>query len=171
MSYGSLLEAVDASQSAMIDFTRELVAIPTENPPGAEYERCAGVIAQKLKEIGLEPHVVEVPASKPGDRPGYCVTACHGEGERVLHFHGHYDVVPHSVEGQFDPFIKRSNLFGRGSSDMKGGLASMVYAVQALRHARTRLKGRVELVIVPDEETGGARGSAWLSRAADFGKG
>src|SRR5258708_7563284 len=68
--YGSLLEAVDASRSAMIDFTRELVAIPTETPPGAEYERCAGVIAKKVKEIGLEPQVVEVPASKPGERPG-----------------------------------------------------------------------------------------------------
>jgi succinyl-diaminopimelate desuccinylase len=167
----SVLEAIDASQSEMIDFTRELVAIPSENPPGNEYERCAGVIAQKLKDIGLEPRVVEVPASKPCERPGYCVTACHGEGERALHFHGHYDVVPRSVEGQFDPEIKQSNLFGRGSSDMKSGLASMIYAVQALRSARTRLSGRVELVIVPDEETGGERGSAWLSRSADFGKG
>ena len=166
-----LLEAVDASRSEMIEFTRELVAIPTENPPGNEYARCAAVIAQKLTQIGLEPRVVEVPAPQPGAAPGYCVTACHGEGERALHFHGHYDVVPRSVEGQFDPVIKRSNLFGRGSSDMKGGLASMIYAVQALRRARTRLNGRVELVIVPDEETGGERGSAWLSRSADFGKG
>src|SRR2546427_12680578 len=85
-----LIEAVDASQSEMIDFTRELVAIPSENPPGNEYARCAGVIAEKLKEIGLEPRVVEVPAPKPGQRPGYCVTACHGEGEPALHFHGHY---------------------------------------------------------------------------------
>jgi acetylornithine deacetylase/succinyl-diaminopimelate desuccinylase-like protein len=75
------------------------------------------------------------------------------------------------VEGQFDPVVSQSNLFGRGSSDMKGGLASMVFAVHALRRARTRLNGRVELIFVPDEETGGGRGSAWLSRAADFGKG
>jgi acetylornithine deacetylase/succinyl-diaminopimelate desuccinylase-like protein len=54
---------------------------------------------------------------------------------------------------------------------MKSGLASMVFALQALRQARTPLKGRVELVVVPDEETGGERGSGWLSRSADFGKG
>jgi succinyl-diaminopimelate desuccinylase len=156
----SLIEAVDASRSETIDFARQLVAIPTENPPGNEYARCAGVIAQKLTEIGLEPRVI-----------GHCVTASHGEGERVLHFHGHYDVVPRSAEGQFDPVIKGANLFGRGSSDMKGGLASMVCAVEALRRARTPLKGRVELVIVPDEETAGERGSAWLSQSADFGKG
>jgi succinyl-diaminopimelate desuccinylase len=54
---------------------------------------------------------------------------------------------------------------------MKGGLASMIYAVQALRRVRTPLNGRVELVIVPDEETAGERGSAWLSQSDDFGKG
>jgi succinyl-diaminopimelate desuccinylase len=75
------------------------------------------------------------------------------------------------VEGQFDPAIRQSNLFGRGSSDMKGGLASMVFAIQALRRVQARLNGRIELVIVPDEETGGERGTAWLSRSADFGKG
>jgi succinyl-diaminopimelate desuccinylase len=166
-----LLEAVDASRSEMIEFTRELVAIPSENPPGNEYARCADAIARKLTEIGLEPRVVEVPCAEPGGQPGYCVTASHGEGERALCFHGHYDVVPHSAEGQFDPAIKQSNLFGRGSSDMKGGLASMIFAVHALRRARSRLNGRVELIIVPDEETGGERGSASLSRAADFGKG
>jgi succinyl-diaminopimelate desuccinylase len=166
-----VLEAVDALRSEMIDFTRELVAIPSENPPGNEYARCAGAIAQKLKELGLEPRVVEVPAPRPGESPGYCVIASHGEGERALYFHGHYDVVPHSAEGQFDPVIQGSNLLGRGSSDMKGGLASMIFAMQALRRARARLNGRVELIIVPDEETGGQRGSAWLSRSADFGKG
>src|SRR5277367_4679287 len=140
----ALLEAVDNSRSEMLDFTRELIATPSENPPGNEYATCAGVIAKKLKEIGLEPHLA-----------GDCVTAGYGEGERVLHFHGHYDVVPHSVEGQFDPAIRGPNLFGRGSSDMKGGLASMVYAVRSLRRTRIPLKGRVELVIVPDEETGG----------------
>ncbi len=169
--HNALLEAVDVTSSEAIDFTRELIAIPTENPPGNEYARCAEAIAQKLKAIGLEPRVVEVPAPDSGAGSGYCVTASHGEGERALHFHGHYDVVPRSVEGQFDPIIKGPNLFGRGSSDMKSGLASMICAVQALRRARTKLNGRVELVIVPDEETGGARGSATLSQAADFGKG
>jgi succinyl-diaminopimelate desuccinylase len=167
----NLLEAVDALQSEMVDFTRELVAIPSENPPGNEYARCAGAIAQKLSDLGFDPRVIEVPTPRLGDSPGYCVTASHGEGERALYFHGHYDVVPRSLEGQFDPVVQHSNLLGRGSSDMKGGLASMVFAVQALRLAHARLNGRIDLIIVPDEETGGERGSAWLSRSADFGQG
>jgi acetylornithine deacetylase/succinyl-diaminopimelate desuccinylase-like protein len=48
---------------------------------------------------------------------------------------------------------------------MKAGLAAMIYAVAALRQAATPLDGRVQLAIVPDEETGGERGSAWLARA------
>lgn len=167
----SLLNAVDASRSDMTRFTRELVAIPSENPPGNQYARCSQVIAQKLEALGLETRIVETPAPKPDDQPGYCVIASHGEGERVLYFHGHYDVVPHSVEGQFDPVIKGQNLFGRGSTDMKGGLAAMIYAVHALRQTRTPLDGRIELVIVPDEETGGVRGTGALSRSADFAKG
>ncbi len=169
--HNALLEAVDAASSEAIDFTKELIAIPTENPPGNEYLRCAEAIARRLKAIGLEPRIVELPVPDSDAGSGYCITASHGEGERALHFHGHYDVVPHSAEGQFDPVIRGPNLFGRGSSDMKSGLASMICAVQALRRARTKLDGRVELVIVPDEETGGARGSTALSKAADFGQG
>jgi succinyl-diaminopimelate desuccinylase len=166
----ALLEAVDAASSEAIDFTKQLIAIPTENPPGNEYARCAEAIAQKLAAIDLEPRIVETPA-RSGAAPGYCVTASHGEGERALHFHGHYDVVPHSVSGQFEPIVRGPNLFGRGSSDMKSGLASMICAVQALRRARTPVNGRVELVVVPDEETGGERGSAALSQSADFAEG
>jgi acetylornithine deacetylase/succinyl-diaminopimelate desuccinylase family protein len=171
LDHKDLLEAIDASRSEMIEFTRELVAIPSENPPGNEYARCAGAIAQKLSQIGFDPRVIETPGTRPGESPGYCVIASYGEGERALYFHGHYDVVPRSVEGQFDPVIRQSNLLGRGSSDMKSGLASMVFAVDALRRLRARLNGRIELVIVPDEETGGERGMAWLSRSPDFGKG
>src|SRR5215472_77904 len=156
-SPNALLEAVDGAFSEAIDFTKELIAIPTENPPGNEYPSCAESIALQLEQIGLAPKIIKVPAGDAAAAPGYCITASHGEGERALHFHGHYDVVPRSVEGQFNPVIKGPNLFGRGSSDMKSGLASMICAVHALRRARTPLHGRIELVIVPDEETGGAR--------------
>ena len=166
-----LLDAIDASRSEMVEFTQALVSIPSENPPGNYYSLCAEAIVRKLRELGLDPQVRESPASKRGGEPGYSIAADHGEGERVLYFHGHYDVVPHSTEGQFHPVIEKGNLFGRGSSDMKGGLACMIFAVHALRCAGTPLKGRIRLRIVPDEETGGERGSGWLSRLADFAPG
>lgn len=46
------------------------------------------------------------------------------------------------------------NLFGRGASDMKSGLAAMIYAVKAIKTCGVELDGRIGLTIVPDEETG-----------------
>jgi succinyl-diaminopimelate desuccinylase len=156
----AILQAVDESLPEILDFTRELIAIPTENPPGNEYPRCAAAIVQRLADLGFEPEV----------RNG-CVLAHYGAGDRALHFHGHYDVVPRSTDGQFEPVIEGANLFGRGSSDMKGGLAAMIYAARALQHIRAPLGGRIELVIVPDEETGGERGTSRLRQSFDFAKG
>src|SRR5947207_10628507 len=146
----SVLQTIDDLRPEMIEFTQRLIAIPTENPPGNHYERCATVIAHKLNELGLTARLIQVPVSTPDEPSAYCVLVAHGDGQRVLHFHGHYDVVPRSLEGQFEAALKGSRLFGRGSSDMKSGLASMIYAVHALRRAKVPLKGRVELVIVPD---------------------
>ena len=60
-------------------------------------------------------------------------------------------------------------MFGRGTGDMKGGLASMLYAAVALQRLRVPLLGRLGLVFVPDEETGGQRGSSFLAAAKRLG--
>lgn len=92
-----------------------------------------------------------------------------GAGRRTLYFWGHYDVAPVTTAGQCAPSIKGKTLFGRGSADMKGGLASMLYAAVVLRRLRVPLDGRVGLVFVPDEETGGHRGSGFLAATKRLG--
>ncbi len=148
----ALLESVRAHREAMIEFTSELVAIPTENPPGNAYRDAAQLICRRLAELGF----------RDTRREGDCVLSFEGDGERTLYFSGHYDVVPAQSPAQFDPRIKGANLFGRGSSDMKSGLAAMTYAAVALRDAGALRNGRVGLVFVPDEETAGPRGSRYL---------
>jgi len=145
---------VDACEPDIVAFTRDLVAIPSENPPGIHYQRCAALLIARLDALGMRPR-----------RLGECVIASVGTGPPVLRFHGHYDVVPHSVDGQFEPRIEGANLFGRGSSDMKGGLAAMIYAAHAVERSGQAGDLRIELVLVPDEETGGARGTAEPERA------
>jgi acetylornithine deacetylase/succinyl-diaminopimelate desuccinylase family protein len=152
----------------MIRLTRELVAIPTENPPGNALAECAERLARELRGLGLEPHLIVAPDA-PSPRP--ILLAGWGEGERSFHFHGHYDVVPASTGGQFDPVERDGRLYGRGSSDMKSGLAAMIYATHALERAGAKLGGRVRLVLVPDEETGGAHGSAHLLERGILGHG
>lgn len=152
-------------QESWIDFTKTLIEIPTENPPGVAYRTCVDLLAQKLADLGLAYTLLEAPtpsSSRSLSDPGYCLLSSYGVGERTLYFHGHYDVVPASDPEQFRPFIQGDRLFGRGSSDMKGGLAAMMAAIQAVKECGIPLRGKIGLVIVPDEETGGQRGSQYL---------
>jgi acetylornithine deacetylase/succinyl-diaminopimelate desuccinylase family protein len=153
MDTAPLLQSISGHRDAMVEFTRELIAIPTENPPGDHYGRAIELIVAKLGELGFEDTRVE----------GDCVLSFIGQGEPTLYFSGHYDVVPAQSAAQFVPEVKGANLFGRGSSDMKSGLAAMAYAALAIKRAGSKLNGRVGLVFVPDEETAGPRGSNYLA--------
>jgi succinyl-diaminopimelate desuccinylase len=123
------------------------------------------LLAHKLGELGLEYTLLEAPASSSShssSEPGYCLLSSYGAGEKTLYFHGHYDVVPASDPAQFRPFIQGDKLFGRGSSDMKGGLVAMIAAIQAMKECGIPLQGKIGLTIIPDEETGGQRGTHYL---------
>ena len=96
--------------------------------------------------------------------------ATHGRGERALYFHGHYDVVPAQTSAQFQPLRKEHFLFGRGSADMKGGIVAMLYAILAMKQIGMELKGRIGLMLVPNEETGGTQGAAWLAQQGLLGR-
>ena len=147
-----LLNAVRELRDLMVEFTQELVALPTENPPGNCYPQAVELIRRKLKALGFaDTRVV-----------GDCVLSFAGQGDRTLYWSGHYDVVPAQSPNQFEPRIAGENLFGRGSSDMKSGLAVMMYSAKALLECGLPGNGRICLVFVPDEETAGPRGSRYL---------
>jgi succinyl-diaminopimelate desuccinylase len=155
----------------MLDFTNELVAIASENPPGSAYAECVRVITSRLRGLGLPcERLTYVPRRGARDQSGAAIVLSYlGSGKRTLYFSGHYDVVPVSTPGQCRPELRGRALFGRGTADMKGGLASMLYAVVALKRLRVPLDGRVGLVFVPDEETGGRRGSGFLAATRRLG--
>jgi succinyl-diaminopimelate desuccinylase len=158
-------------EEEMSGFLAELVAIPTENPPGKNYRTCADVLERRIRQWDLdckryEPHE---PKNETADDPA-CLLAGFGTGERSLYFHGHYDVVPAQSAEQFKPHRKEYFLFGRGSCDMKGGIVAMLYAILAIRECGAQLDGRIALTLVPDEETGGKRGSGWLAREGLLGQ-
>src|SRR5262249_40178476 len=127
------------------------------------YAECAARIVRELDRLSLEPQQIRAPrASKSEPAPSIVINGI-GSGRRTLYFHGHYDVVPAFSPHQFQPVTRRGSVLGRGSSDMKSGLAAMIYTAHALRMLGTPLDGRVELVIVPNEETDGRRGSQVLA--------
>lgn len=169
---GSLLtEWLRQREEEMAALLSELVAIPTENPPGRNYRACADFLESRLRQCGLDCERLEAHAPKQGtgENPA-CLVASYGRGERVLYFHGHYDVVPAQSKEQFEPSRKDHFLFGRGSCDMKGGIVAMLYAILALKARGAELNGRIALTLVPNEETGGEGGSAWLVAQGRLGR-
>ena len=126
-----VLEQVDRLMPDMVAFTQQLVRIPTVNPPGECYAACAESIGDKLSELGyaverlpaegLPEHTPEHPrinvvGTLAGVLPG-----------PVLHFNGHYDVVPPGSGWTADPFggeIRDGRIFGRGTCDQKAGIAA-----------------------------------------------
>jgi succinyl-diaminopimelate desuccinylase len=136
-------------EHAMLEFTERLIAIPSENPPGNQYKECAQILIDELNRLGFDDVRCE----------GTCILASAGSGSQILYFSGHYDVVPAQSRDQFQPRVEGANLFGRGSSDMKSGLAAMVYVAAAARDEGLLKSGRIGIVLVPDEETAGPRGS------------
>jgi acetylornithine deacetylase/succinyl-diaminopimelate desuccinylase family protein len=167
-----LSDVIDSYRSDILEFAKELIAIRTENPPGRLYRECAKSIENKLREIGLDYNKIEIPSKNVTSESDsrYCILSFYGQGKKTLYFHGHYDVVPASNESQFHPYVEDDKLVGRGSADMKGGLAAMIYAVKAIEACGIQLTGKIGLTIVPDEETGGLNGSQYLARAGLLGK-
>jgi succinyl-diaminopimelate desuccinylase len=143
----------------------ELVAIPTENPPGKNYRACVDLLQRHSTQAGLvcQRFAPNLPDVASGYEPE-CLLATYGTGQPLLYFHGHYDVVPAQSPEQFKASRREHFLFGRGSCDMKGGIVAMLFAIRALQAAATPLSGRIALVLVPNEETGGHDGTAWLAQ-------
>src|ERR1700747_534632 len=117
----------------MLDLTKRLIGVPSENPPGNHYEECATILHDELVRLAFD----------GVRREGDCVLASVGTGLRTLYFRGHYDVVPAQSRDQFRPRIENQNLFGRGASDMKSGLAAMIYAAAAVRDEGLLEAGRI----------------------------
>jgi acetylornithine deacetylase/succinyl-diaminopimelate desuccinylase-like protein len=147
---------VDLPEREIVAFARDLIAIPSENPPGAAYDRCVERICAELDALAIDHELVE---TGDDDTARRVILAEAGSEGPLLYLHGHYDVVPAFSPEQFEPRLADGRLIGRGSSDMKGGLASIVYAARGAADAGAR----VGLVIVPDEETGGRHGAEQLA--------
>ena len=156
----------------MAGLLEELVAIPTENPPAKNYRLCADLLESRVRQAGLDCERLApgVSSGEQAQEVPQCLLASHGNGERALYFHGHYDVVPAQSPEQFQPLRKGHLLFGRGACDMKGGIVAMLYAIGALKTAGAELAGQVALTLVPNEETGGEGGTAWLARRELLGR-
>ncbi|HEY5724811.1 MAG TPA: acetylornithine deacetylase/succinyl-diaminopimelate desuccinylase family protein, partial [Methylomirabilota bacterium] len=173
-----VLREIDTLRDEVAGFTSDLVRIPPVNPPGEAYEACAHVLGQRLAACGFEVryHVAEGKAEHTQAHPRVNVVGSRRGtgGGRTVHLNGHLDVVPAGDGWTMDPFggeIRDGRIWGRGSCDMKAGIAAALYAAEALRRAGTATRGTIELSGTVDEESGGFAGVAFLAEQGIIAKG
>jgi len=140
----------------LIRLTQVMVRIPSVNPPGNE-EDLAEFLVQELKSYGFSSRLVNV---KPKRSNVLAMLSGKKKGKTIL-MNGHMDVVPvGDLSGwKFEPFsgtLHQGRIYGRGSVDMKGGLASAIIAAKAFADTYGEdFAGRILIAGVVDEEDAG----------------
>jgi len=155
----------------IIELTRELIRSRSVNPPG-DTSDCAKIILGRFKNAAIDAEIVEgkkgvsnVVARLPGRKKG-----------KTLLLNGHIDVVPPGEDWTVDPFggeIQGDKLYGRGTCDMKSGVASMMAAMIELKRSGASFSGEILFQAIADEETGSEFGTVYLlnrniGKHADF---
>ncbi|HEY8584679.1 MAG TPA: M20/M25/M40 family metallo-hydrolase [Capillimicrobium sp.] len=185
----ALLAAVEERRDEIVALLGELIACDTTAGAGGDERRLQELLGARLERAGAA-----VDVWVPGDdvvagsrqvpdgfsfagRPQMAArfAGAGGGGGRSLLFNGHVDVVPAGDRAVWssDPFtatVRDGRVVGRGACDMKGGVAAMVVAAEALA-ARDGLAGELIVCTVTDEEETGAGGIAAVARGvrADAG--
>jgi len=158
-----------------INLLRDLVAIDSVNPslaPGAAGEKQIGdFIAKTLRAAGIDVVMERV----TGDRANVIGVVEGKQKGRTLMLCGHTDTVGVAgMEAPFDPVAKNGRIYGRGSQDMKGGLAAMMAAAIGLAANAALPAGRLILAAVIDEEYASIGAEAlvqkWKADAAVVGE-
>jgi acetylornithine deacetylase len=136
-----------------INLLRDLIAIDSVNPSlvagGAGEGEVASMVAKEMRGIGMDVEVTEVAPGRPN-----VVGVLEGRAQgKSLMFCGHIDTV--GVEGMsspFDPIERDGRIYGRGSGDMKAGVAAMIEAARSLVNSGGIKAGRLIVAAVVDEE-------------------
>ena len=158
-----ILDRIDSARHELIEVTQTLVRIPSETPPSdtrAAAQAVLGMLSD-LDQVGTAIHTSEPPidnlvATLRATRPG-----------KRLVLNGHLDTYPvgDPMEWTDDPYsgiVRDGKIFGRGSADMKGGVACLLQTFRLMAQIRNVWAGELVLVLAGDEESMGVLGSQFL---------
>jgi acetylornithine deacetylase len=181
----TVCEAIAARSEHLVELASALIAYDTtaRNPgdPPRKEEALQRYLAARLSAVGADIDLFEPdagamhgkPLVPPGlefaGRPQLIARKAGSGSARSLVLNGHIDVVSAEplAEWTSDPFapeVRGGNLYGRGACDMKGGIAAMVFAIEALAELGVELIGDVIVATNTDEESSGAGGTALVVR-------
>lgn len=155
-------DLLEAETEKTIALCQQLIRIPSEDPPGDTRE-IAAFIDSFFKEAGIASEIV---APHP-EKPNVVATVQGAQPGKHVVFNGHIDTFPIGERSswKYDPFggeIVDGKMYGRGATDMKGGVAASMMAVSVLSRMKENLPGKVSITCVSDEEVFGPWGSRYL---------
>ncbi len=167
MTAPPVAEAIESTREGLYGLLRELIAFRTESQAKEathfpeEVRRCIAFVSDFLRALGFEIEAWDVGPSATFDAHPLIVARRPGAGGgRSIAFNGHVDVVPVGDASGWsqDPFggaIVDGRLYGRGATDMKGGIAAALWATKTALEAGFAPRGDVFFHIVSDEEVVG----------------
>ena len=170
-----LSKAIIAKRDDLIALTQDLIRIPTLNPPGRDYLLICEYLDKRLSAHGFETQMIRAHGA-PGDSDKYprwnIIARRDGaHAGECVHFNSHTDVVEVGAGWTFDPFgaeISDGKIYGRGTCDMKGGLATSIIAAETFIEMHPDFTGAIEISGTADEESGGYGGVAYLAEHGHF---
>lgn len=155
-----IVAQVEARKEELLDLLATLIRYETPSPPARNAQEAQQFVAGYLQELGFSVDQWEVYPNDPN-----VVGTLKGKQSndyQSLIINGHIDVAEVDQDGQgwihdpFDPVIKDGRMYGRGSADMKGGLAGAMFAIRLLKEAGVQLPGDLIFQSVVGEEVGEA---------------
>ncbi|MEP9412647.1 MAG: M20 family metallopeptidase [Candidatus Brocadia sp.] len=150
-------------EKEIVDLTCKLINAKTENPPGNE------ILAVRIVEDFFQslqiPYKIFEKAKSRANIVGYIGRKDEQQLAPTLLVACHLDVVPAGDDWKRNPFeawIENGRIYGRGASDNKGQMASMMAVARFLKESESQLKGQFLLIGVADEERGSTLGLEYL---------
>ncbi len=172
MNPAGTFELIDGKGARVAALLADLIAIDTTVPPGKDYRRMCEVMAEHYSRLGLDCEFVVEPS---GYWAGVQLPL---EGERVnlvartnrdkppLSVYAHYDTVPVGEGWTVDPFggeLKEGLVYGRGTADMKGSIASLLLALEVMQEYGLEPLYDIHCLMCCDEEIGLVPGVRYLA--------
>jgi succinyl-diaminopimelate desuccinylase len=153
----ALLDRIDADAEELKGFLSGFLQCRSANPPG-DTRSAAAFVSDYLRDRQVPHRYVAAFEHMPNVVGSF---ECGGPGRHLV-LNGHIDVFPALDDEGWSGAIRDGKIFGRGAADMKAGTAAGVFTYAYLHAIRDRLKGKLTLTAVSDEQTGGKYGTKYL---------
>jgi succinyl-diaminopimelate desuccinylase len=166
-------EIADRSDEKLLERYRMVIGVDTVVPPGRNYDTLIDLVEPEFQRLGFETKRVVIPEELyahiplPLDGPRVNLVATRSVGKELVTIYAHMDVVPIEEAWTVDPFgaeYKDGKIFGRGTADMKGTIASLITAIEIMDECGIEPNYDLIVCLCTDEEIGGYPGIWHLAK-------